>query len=576
MNRHDPGMEPGPEPAMAPAIAPDRLIAGLAEAGLVDAAAARGLLGNATGGRAADMHRLVEAQLVDADALAAFLARTFGLRLVDRDAVGRMQPSARNLSLRFLTENWLVPLVDETGGLAIGVLHPGDDEPLKALRAVLDEEVELCVVSLPDIEAGLQRLSGQAETGEAGHGPAETDAAVAADLRDLASGAPVVVAVDDMLRRALDLRATDIHIEPMRGRLVLRFRIDGVLRVMPPPPQELGEAIVSRIKVLAGLDIAERRKPQDGGMRARVGERDIELRVATLSSIHGETLVMRILQREAASLDLAGIGIGERDGKLLLRLLEHTHGMIAVAGPTGSGKTTTLAAALSRLNDPTHKIVTIEDPVEYQIPGIVQAQIQPAIGLTFSAAIRSFVRQDPDIILVGEIRDGETAHAAIQAALTGHLVLTTVHANTAAAAFTRLRDLGVENYLLVGAVRGVVAQRLVRRLCDHCKRAGVMTAGTIAAEPRYAAVGFAAGDAVFEAVGCPRCNGVGYRGRIAVFEILVLDGTVVELAAAGADNTRIEAAALEAGMTTMSDDAVRKALEGLTSPAEVIRVTGLR
>lgn len=563
MDRHDPRIEP------------DSLLDGLAAAGLVDAAAARGLLGNAAG-RAADMHRLVEAQLVDADALAAFLARRFGVRLIDRDGIGRMQPSARNLSLRFLTENWLVPLVDETGRLVVGALHPGDDEPLKALGAVLDEKVELCVVSLPDIEAGLQRLSGQAEAGEAGRGTAEADAGVAADLRDLASGAPVVVAVDDMLRRALDLRATDIHIEPMRGRLVLRFRIDGVLRIMPPPPQELGEAIVSRIKVLAGLDIAERRKPQDGGMRTRVGERDIELRVATLSSIHGETLVMRILQREAASLDLAGIGLGERDRKLLLRLIEHTHGMIAVAGPTGSGKTTTLAAALSRLNDPAHKIVTIEDPVEYQIPGIVQAQIQPAIGLTFSAAIRSFVRQDPDIILVGEIRDGETARAAIQAALTGHLVLTTVHANTAAAAFTRLRDLGVENYLLVGAVRGVVAQRLVRRLCDHCKRAGAMTAETIAAEPRYSAVGFAAGDAVFEAVGCPRCNGVGYRGRIAVFEILTLDDAIVELAAAGADNNRIEAAALQSGMTTMSDDAVRKAFEGLTSPAEVIRVTGLR
>ena len=402
-----------------------------------------------------------------------------------------------------------------------------------------------------------------------------SDAAIA-DLRDLASGAPVVVAVDDMFRRALDLRATDIHIEPMRARLVLRFRIDGVLRVMPAPAQELGEAIVSRIKVLAGLDIAERRKPQDGSMRLRIGDRDIELRVATLASIHGETLAMRILQREGTLIDLQAVGLGDRDRHTLYRLLDHVHGLIAVAGPTGSGKTTTLAAALSRLNDPGRKIVTIEDPVEYQIPGIVQAQIQPAIGLTFSAAIRSFVRQDPDVILVGEIRDGETAHVAVQAALTGHLVLTTVHANTAAAAFTRLRDLGVESFLLVGAVRGIVAQRLVRRLCDHCKRPARMTDEMLASDARYEAVGFTRDSAVFEAVGCARCSGAGFRGRIAVFEILTMSDAIVKLASSGADNAEIEAAALAEGMTTMADDAVQKALAGLTSPAEVIRVTGFR
>ena len=397
-----------------------------------------------------------------------------------------------------------------------------------------------------------------------------------ADLRDLASGAPVVVAVDDMFRRALDLRATDIHIEPMRSRLILRFRVDGVLRVMPSPPLEIGEAIVSRIKVLAGLDIAERRKPQDGGMRLRIGERDVELRVATLASIHGETLVMRILQREGTLIDLQSIGLGERDRHTLNRLLDHVHGLIAVAGPTGSGKTTTLAAALTRLNDPGRKIVTIEDPVEYQIPGIVQAQIQPAIGLTFSAAIRSFVRQDPDVILVGEIRDGETARVATQAALTGHLVLTTVHANTAAAAFTRLRDLGVESFLLVGAMRGIVAQRLVRRLCEHCKKPSRLSRATLEADERYEAVGFTANSPVWEATGCARCGGAGFRGRIAVFEILTMSDTIVRLASEGADNAQIEAAALAEGMTTMADDAVQKALAGQTSPAEVIRVTGFR
>ena len=566
MNRHDPNLD-------LRAI-PDVTVDLLAEGGIAERATMLALLGDGPL-RAADIHRLVEAQMADPDALAALLAQLCDVRLLDGEAVRDCQPALAGLSLRFLTENWLVPLTDADGEVLIGALHPGDMEPIEALVAALGKPAELCAIPAPDIEACLQRL---ASSGEAEAGPA-TDRSTAdavAGLRDLASGAPVVVAVDDMMRRALDLRATDIHIEPMRGRLILRYRIDGVLRVMPPPPAEMGEAIVSRIKVLAGLDIAERRKPQDGGMRMRVGERDVELRVATLASIHGETLVMRILQREGTLLDLTAVGLNERDRQSLLRLLDHTHGMIAVAGPTGSGKTTTLAAALSRLNDPGRKIVTIEDPVEYQIPGIVQAQIQPAIGLTFSAAIRSFVRQDPDVILVGEIRDGETAHVAIQAALTGHLVLTTVHANTSAAAFTRLRDLGVENYLLVGAVRGVVAQRLVRRLCDHCKRPFTMTEAHLAAEPRFAAVGFRAGETVHEAVGCPRCNGAGYRGRIAVFEILVLTDRVMELAAQGADNNRIEAAALQDGMSTMSDDAVDKARQGLTSPAEVVRVTGFR
>lgn len=564
MNSHFPGAG-----TRHPAPVTIEALAGLAEPG-----AMRALLGDGAL-RAADIHRLVETQMADADALAARLAALCDVRLLDGNAVRDCQPSLAGLSLRFLTENWLVPLVGPDGGMLIGALHPGDAEPIDALAAALGEPAELCAISAPDIEACLQRLASSTEAGTASTADL-TGADTVAGLRDLASGAPVVVAVDDMMRRALDLRATDIHIEPMRGRLVLRYRIDGVLRLMPPPPAEMGEAIVSRIKVLAGLDIAERRKPQDGGMRMRVGERDVELRVATLASIHGETLVMRILQREGTLLDLSAVGLNERDRQSLIRLLDHTHGMIAVAGPTGSGKTTTLAAALSRLNDPGRKIVTIEDPVEYQIAGIVQAQIQPAIGLTFSAAIRSFVRQDPDVILVGEIRDGETAHVAVQAALTGHLVLTTVHANTSAAAFTRLRDLGVESYLLVGAVRGVVAQRLVRRLCDHCKRPAVMTAVQIEAEPRLGLVGFRAGDAVCEAVGCARCNGAGYRGRVAVFEILTLTDSIVELAASGADNNRIEQAALQEGMTTMSDDAVEKAKLGLTSPAEVIRVTGFR
>lgn len=556
-------------------LAGSAMVEALAQAGLAGLTAMERVLGAGGVARASDLHRLVDAQLVDADALAAFLSGRYGVRLLAGDALDELDIAASDLSPRFLVDNWLLPLRAPDGSRLVGALHPGDSEPIDALLSVLEDGVEVCVISAPDMEARLERLAGGSDAGTSDETAFASEEAIA-DLRDMASGAPVVMAVDDIFRRAIDLRATDIHLEPMRGRLVLRFRIDGVLRVMAPPPLEMGEPIVSRVKVLAGLDIAERRRPQDGGMRLKVRDRDIEMRVATLPSIHGETLVLRILQRDGALVDLGSIGLRGRDTETLHHLLEHTHGMIVVAGPTGSGKTTTLAAALSRLNDPGRKIVTIEDPVEYQIPGIVQSQVQPAIDLTFSSAIRAFVRQDPDIILVGEIRDPETARAAIQAGLTGHLVLTTVHANTAAAAFTRLRDLGIENYLLVGAVRGVVAQRLVRRLCEHCKRPMTIKQEMLDAEPRYAAVGFAAGDSAYAAVGCARCADAGYRGRIAVFEILTLSDEVVTLASEGSDNARIEAAALRAGMTTMADDAVSKARDGLTSPAEVVRVTALR
>jgi len=550
-------------------------LSALAASGLATRGATQDLFGESTALRATDLHRLIEAKIVDADALAGFLSSYYCVQLLDRQQLADYKPVAQHLSNRFLVENWIAPLTAPDGSTVIGVLHPGDEDPIMALRAVLDGKAELCIIPAPDLEACLEHLTGAQHVDQA-TGEGTTSEAEIASLRDLASGAPVVVVVDDIFRRALDLRATDIHIEPMRGRLVMRFRIDGLLRIMPSPPHEMGDAIVSRIKVLAGLDITERRKPQDGAMRLPIGDREVELRVATLTSIHGETVVMRILHRDSVLLDFAGVGLGEEERQILNRLLEHTHGMIAVAGPTGSGKTTTLAAALSKLNDPGRKIVTIEDPVEYQIPGIVQSQINSAIGLTFSSALRAFVRQDPDVILIGEIRDGETARAAVQAALTGHLVLTTVHANTAAAAFTRMRDLGVETYLLVGALRGIISQRLLRRLCDHCKEEGVLSPETFNSDSRYRASGFSPGQKVFNAVGCGRCNATGYRGRIAVFEILVLDEVITELASQGADHTRIEALALERGMSTMAHDAAKKAGQSLTSPAEVLRVTGFR
>src|SRR5262249_12119453 len=278
---------------------------------------------------------------------------------------------------------------------------------------------------------------------------------------------------------ALELRATDIHIEPVRSGLDIRMRIDGLLRTVPTPPDVLPQAVISRIKILAGLNIAERRLPQDGAAHLRIARSRIDARVATMTTQHGESAVIRLLQKDRGALEIAKLGLSGRDEGKLRQLLELPHGMIVVTGPTGSGKTTTLATMLTMLNDTTRKILTIEDPVEYQIRGINQSQVKPEIGLTFAAALRAFVRQDPDVIMVGEVRDAETAHIAIHAALTGHLVLTTLHTETAAAAVPRLLDLGVEGFLLQSTLRGVVAQRLVRLLCDRCKTERPLTAAAL-------------------------------------------------------------------------------------------------
>ena len=285
-------------------------------------------------------------------------------------------------------------------------------------------------------------------------------------------------------RSAVELRASDIHIEPFRSGLTVRMRVDGLLRAVPAPPGVMPQALVSRIKILAGLNIAERRLPQDGAARLRVGRSEIDIRVATMPTQHGECAVMRLLPRDRGLLELSKLGLSSRDEGTLRHLLALPHGMIVITGPTGSGKTTTLATMLSILNEPTRKILTIEDPVEYEIPGINQSQVKPSIGLTFATALRAFVRQDPDVIMVGEIRDAETANIAIHAALTGHLVLTTLHTETAAAAVPRLLDLGVEGFLLKSTLRAVIAQRLVRMLCDRCKTQRKLTADDLARDPR--------------------------------------------------------------------------------------------
>jgi general secretion pathway protein E len=454
---------------------------------------------------------------------------------------------------------------------------PTDTAARRAAEIVLRTSVAIKVASVEDLKIVLdQRLSDD----EVGLGEDSSERQLREDdiesLRDLASGAPVVRAVNDLLEKAVELRASDIHIEPLHAGLAVRLRIDGLLRPVTAPVGVLPQAVISRIKIIANLNIAERRLPQDGAARLRAGRTDVDIRVAIMPMQHGESAVIRILPKDRGLLVVEKLGFSATDDVKLRRLLKLPHGMIVITGPTGSGKTTTLATILSILNEPSRKILTVEDPVEYEIPGVNQAQIKPAIGLTFAAALRSFVRQDPDVIMVGEVRDSETAHVAVHAALTGHLVLTTLHTESAAAAVPRLLDLGVEGYLLRSTLRAVIAQRLVRQLCDRCKTPKALTAAETTDDPRLGLLGFRA-EEIFQApCGCERCNGTGYRGRLGVFEILELTDEIRDLIGEKTDGSKIDRTAIRAGMTTMVDDGVAKCRAGLTSPAELLRVTTVR
>jgi general secretion pathway protein E len=508
-----------------------------------------------------------------ADQVAAFydLPRTTLARMMAATSL-----SAR-FSRRFLRETMIFPHQLDDGRIRLAVADPSDRAAVRAAEIVLGHDFALEVGSFEDIATVLDERLGDDESAapvsDAGLARAEDDIE---GLRDLASGAPVVRAVNDLLERAVETRATDIHLEPFRNGLVVRMRVDGLLRPVASPANAPPQAVLSRVKILAGLNIAERRLPQDGAARLRVARSDIDIRVATMPTQHGESAVIRLLPRDRGLLELPRLGLAPTDERKLQRLLTLPHGMLVVTGPTGSGKTTSLATMLTLLNETTRKILTIEDPVEYEIHGINQSQVKPAIGLTFANALRAFVRQDPDVIMVGEVRDAETANVAIHAALTGHLVLTTLHTETAAAAVPRLLDLGVEGFLLQSTLRAVIAQRLVRLLCERCKTGHALTEGHLAADPRYGLLGFHTGDQVWEPAGCDRCSNTGYRGRIGVFEILEINGAVRERIGPKTDSLTVEKAAIRAGMTTMIEDAIAKCRAGLTSAAEVLRVTTVR
>jgi general secretion pathway protein E len=505
------------------------------------------------------------------------VAEFFKLPRVSLPGLLAAPPLVKEFSPRFLREMMVFPYRSADGAVMLAVADPTDSAAVRAAAIVLADDVSVSIASFEDIETALNQCLIDEDISAPGGG----DAAVARDddiesLRDLASGAPVVRAVNDMLEKAVELRASDIHIEPFRTGLVVRMRVDGLLRNVPVPANALPQAIISRVKILAGLNIAERRLPQDGAARAQVSRSELDLRVAIMPTQYGESAVIRLLPKETGLLAIEKLGFSPADEAKLRALLTLPHGMIVVTGPTGSGKTTTLATVLSVLNEPTRKILTIEDPVEYELQGINQSQAKPAIGLTFATALRAFVRQDPDVIMVGEIRDSETAQIAIHAALTGHLVLTTLHTETAAAAVPRLLDLGVEGFLLKSTLRAVIAQRLVRQLCDRCKTQRKLSASDFAADPRYSAVGLNVGETIFEPGKCERCGGTGYRGRVGVFEVLQVTEDVRHLINVQTDSVSLDKAAMQAGMTTMVEDGLAKCRAGVTSPAEILRVTTIR
>ncbi len=391
-------------------------------------------------------------------------------------------------------------------------------------------------------------------------------AAVVDDLLDQSDDAPVVRLINALLLEAIRENASDIHIETLEKRLVVRFRIDGILRMMVEPRRALSQLLVSRIKVMARLDIAERRLPQDGRVSLRVGGREVDVRVSTIPSQYGERVVLRLLDREATRLGLDRLGMSVRDSEVFARLLGRPDGMLLVTGPTGSGKTTTLYAALDHLNDQTRNIMTVEDPIEYSVDGIGQMQVSPKTDLTFARGLRAVLRQDPDVIMVGEIRDRETAQVAVESAMTGHFVLSTLHTNTAIGAVSRLIDMGVERFLLAPMLAGVVAQRLVRRLCPLCRRADHATPADCARIE-----GLVPGDPLYRAVGCPACQGQGYRGRSGIYEVVAITPAIAALIHEGAAEADLTAAARAEGPSLLADG-VRQLRLGVTTVDDLSRV----
>ena len=519
---------------------------------------------------------LIQLGLVSERGLAEAFAALLGLQVAGPDRYPVEEPLfADRLPARFLRNSRALPVLEKDGRLLVALADPLDRFVPAAIAAATGREVALLVGVPIELDAALDRLypdpdKAGASAPDPEQGSSDHNEDDAERLKDLASEAPVIRLVNGIIARAVETQASDIHIEPFEDRLRVRYRYDGVLHEADSPPARLTAAITSRIKIMARLDIAERRLPQDGRIKLAVRGQDVDFRVSTIPSLHGETVVLRVLDRSAVAFDYGKLGLPAPVIARLDTALALPNGIVLVTGPTGSGKTTTLYTGLLSLNSVARKVVTVEDTIEYQLPGVNQIQVKPQIGLNFATLLRSILRQDPDVIMVGEIRDLETAQIAVQAALTGHLVLSTVHTNSAAATISRLRDMGLEDYLLTAVLRGILAQRLVRRLCLHCRREDDAMPEIVARFGLDARTGQRP-VRLWHAVGCAQCRNTGFRGRIAIAEFLQPNPEIERLIFGRADHAAIERAAVAAGMVTMFDAGLDAALQGETTTEEVVR-----
>jgi type IV pilus assembly protein PilB len=527
---------------------------------------------------------LVDEGIVTADGIARTLAARYQLPLIDLSSVEVQESAARMLPGHVLERVVALPYAFDGSRLFVAVADPANVHAIDELRIATPHTLEFGVASRDDILLELRKLVRAATTLGAQTAVEEEQDRLAAeehagdDLEadDGISDAPLVRLVNSVIYQAAEDGASDIHFEPQEDSLVVRLRIDGVLHEVQRIPKRLMPGVTTRLKVLAKLDIAERRKPQDGriSLNAAAAGRMLDIRVATLPTVEGEQIVMRLLDKSRKPPTLEELGLSAEHQAKIAEIIRRPTGALLVTGPTGSGKSTTLYASLNQINKPELKVITVEDPVEYRLAGINQVQINQRAGLTFAAALRSILRSDPDVVMVGEIRDGETAKMAIEAALTGHFVLSTLHTNDAPGAITRLNEMGVEPFLTGSAVSAVLAQRLARKLCTHCCEMYTPTVDELLkarVSPDVAAA--TDGMALYRKRGCPRCNQTGYRGRVGVYQFLVMTEELEQLAARGATREEIERAALAEGMRTLWDDGLSKVASGLTSVEELARIT---